>query len=94
MNKIVSVPSGPQPQKSPASVPITSLREAIEVLNAQDSLSTEDLFKTLLVYNRTDGGWFFPTHRDPQFLTEAIRKNSSQSPVSVETQKKYLCGYL
>ena len=91
LNKIVSVRSEQQAQKSPETpsqrVPITSLKKAIEVVNAQDSLSTEILFKTLLVYYKPDQGRF-ATPREQAFLTAAIKKgDSSQVPVSVETQR-------
>ena len=92
MNKIVSVPSGPQlpknrPETPPPSVPITSLSEATKFVEAQDSLSTEMLFKTLLMYNRPNQS-MFATRRDPEFLAAAINKNSSQGSVSEETQQK------
>ena len=38
------------------------------------------------MYYKPDQG-MFATPRDPQFLTAAISKNSSQTPVSVETQR-------
>ena len=85
---MVSVPSEPQksPKTPPPSVPIPSLKKAIAFVNAQESLSTEMLFKTLLVYYKPNQGRF-ATPRDPQFLAEAIKKGaSSQVPVSAETQ--------
>ena len=98
MNKMVSVRSEPQPQKSPEtpppSVPITSLEEAKAFVKAQDSLSTEDLFKTLLMCHdrKPKKGWFesvFENISDKAFLTEAIKKGaSSQESVSAETQKR------
>ena len=83
------------PAETPApSVSITSLREAIKVVNAQNSLSTEDLFKTLLVYHKPNQSWLAPvqgwsaTVREPQFLATAINKESSHGIVSDETQKE------
>ena len=93
MHHYVSVPSEPRSPKNspvtpPPSVSITSLKKAMEVVNAQESLSTEDLFKTLLTYHKPDQG-MFATRRDPQFLNEAINKGaSSQGIVSDETQKE------
>ena len=92
MNKIVSVPSEQQlsknsPETPPPGVPITSLKKAIAYVNEQKSLSTEMLFKTLLVYYKPDQG-LFATRRDPQFLATAIKKESSQGTVSEQTQKK------
>ena len=91
MNKIISVRSEQQPPKNspetpPPGVPIPSLKKAIAFVNAQESLSTEDLFKTLLMCHdrKPDQGPL-----DTQFLTEAIKKGaSSQGSVSVETQKR------
>ena len=99
---MVSVRSEPQPQKSPEtpppSVPITSLEEAKAFVKAQDSLSTEDLFKTLLMCHdrKPKKGLFeslfesfFENISDKAFLTEAINKGaSSQESVSAETQKR------
>ena len=91
MNKFVSMPSEPQPQKSPEtpppSEPIPSLKKAMAFVNRQTQLSTEMLFKTLLVYHKPDQG-LFATRRDPQFLATAINKESSHGIVSDETQKE------
>ena len=77
------------------SVP-TSLKEAMAFVNTQDSLSTEDLFKTLLMCHDREPkmSWFesFFYNRDKQFLIEAINKKSSQGSVSVETQKRIALG--
>ena len=93
MNKIVSVPSEPQspknrPETQTPSVPITSLKKAMAFVNAQTHLSTEDLFKTLLVYHKPNQG-MFATPREQAFLTAAINKGaSSEGPVSAETQQR------
>ena len=78
----------PSPAATPdPSVPIPSLEEAKAFVNAQDSLSTEDLFKTLLVYYKPDLVWF-ETPSDLPSITAAINKGaSSQGTVSEETQK-------
>ena len=51
---------------------ITSLQKAIAAVNASPTLSTEDLFKTLLMYHKPNQGWG-ATPRDPQFLADAIK---------------------
>ena len=66
---------------------ITSLQKAIAAVNASADLSTEDFFKTLLMYRKPSQSWWVSTIRDPQFLVEAINKKSSHEPVTEETQQ-------